>query len=127
LSWSSIRWSGPKIGIVNSVVTLFVLPRLQWYTLDPGYVHDGLKGKAVLPIPVMDEVLPGRQEAPLAMVGHNLSGKSRFELFDPTPCPRTSMLGKGSWCWISPAEQGIVALNSQIITVDECAGWFSLQ
>ena len=75
-SWSSIRWSGPKIGIVNSVVTLFVLPRLQRYTFDPGYVNDVLKGKAVLPIPVMDEVLPGRQEAPLAMVERNLSGKS---------------------------------------------------
>ena len=113
--------------MVNSVVTLFVLPRLQWYTLDPGYVNDVLKGKAVLPIPVMDEVLPGRQEAPLAMVGRNLSGKSRFELFDPTARPCTSMLGKGSRCWISPSEQGIVTLNSQIITVDECAGWFSLQ
>jgi hypothetical protein len=73
--------------------------------------------------PVMDEVLPGRQEAPLAMVGRNLFGKSRFELFDPTARPCTSMLGKGSRCWISPSEQGIVALNSQIITVDECAGW----
>jgi hypothetical protein len=126
-SWSRIRWSGPKIGIVNSVVTLFVLPRLQWYTLDLGYVNDVWKGKAVLPIPVMDEVLLGRQEAPLAMVGRNLSGKSRFELFDPTARPCTSMLGKGGRCWISPSEQGIVTLNSQIITVDECAGWFSLQ
>jgi hypothetical protein len=122
-----MRWSAPKIGIVNSVVTLFVLPRLQWYTLDLGYVNDVLKGKAVLPIPVMDEVLPGRQEAPLAMVGRNLSGKSRFELFDPTARLCTSMLGKGSRCWISPSEQGIVTFNSQIITVDECAGRFSLQ
>ena len=108
--------------MVNSVVTLFVLPRLQWYTLDPGYVNDVLKGEVVLPIPVMDEVLPGRQEAPLAMAGRNLSCKSTFEFFDPTACPRTSALGQGSRCWISPSEQGIVALNSQIITVDECAG-----
>jgi len=38
-------------------------------------------------------------------------------------CARTSMLGQGSWFWISPSEQGIVALDSQLITVDECAGW----
>ena len=126
-SWSSIYCNRTNIGIVSSVVTLFVLTRLQWYTLDPGYVNDVLKGKEVLPIPVMDEVLPGRQEAPLAMVGRNLSSKSRLGLFDPTARPCTSMLGKGSRCWISPSEQGIVTLNSQIITVDECAGWFSLQ
>ena len=34
-----------------------------------------------------------------------------------------SMLRQGSRCWISPSEQCIVALNSQIITVDERAGW----
>ena len=44
-------------------------------------------------------------------------------LFNPMARPCTSMLGKGSRCWISPSEQGIVALNSQIITADECAGW----
>src|SRR5215510_15232527 len=86
-SWSSIYCNRTNIGIVSSVVTLFVLPRLQWYTLDPGYVNDVLKGKAVLPIPVMDEVLPGRQEAPLAMVGRNLSGNlgSSFLILRPVP------------------------------------------
>src|SRR5712692_3877852 len=39
-------------------------PRRQWYALDPGCVDDLLKGGAVLPVPVMDQILPGRQATP---------------------------------------------------------------
>jgi hypothetical protein len=38
-------------------------PRRQWHTCHPGCVDDLVKGRAVFPVPVMDQVLPGRQEA----------------------------------------------------------------
>jgi hypothetical protein len=38
-------------------------PRRQRYPFDPGRVDDLLKGRAVFPISVMDEVLAGGQEA----------------------------------------------------------------
>ena len=41
-----------------------------------------------------------------------VSLERRLELFGSTARPCTSMLGKGSWRWISPSEQGIVTFNS---------------
>src|SRR5262245_39755292 len=72
-----------------------------------GVPQDKMQQGSVTFIQRFGSALPRRQEAPLAMVGRNLSGKSRFELFDPMARPCTSMLGKGSRCWISPSEQGI--------------------
>src|SRR6266446_1384882 len=40
-------------------------PRRQGHPLDPSRVDDLLKGGAVFPVPVMDEILAGRQETPL--------------------------------------------------------------
>src|SRR5256885_1034101 len=40
-------------------------PGWQDDTLDTGIINDLLKGGAVFPVPVVDEILPGRQEAPL--------------------------------------------------------------
>src|SRR6266481_5873867 len=40
-------------------------PRRQGHPRHPGRVDDLLEGGAVLPVPIMDEVLPGREEAPL--------------------------------------------------------------
>src|SRR5262249_982918 len=40
-------------------------PGWERHALDPGCVDDLLKGGAIFPIAVMDEVLPGRQAAPL--------------------------------------------------------------
>src|SRR5262249_14621185 len=36
-----------------------------WYALDPGCIDELLKGGAVFPVSIMDEVLARRQEAPL--------------------------------------------------------------
>src|SRR6266446_3852725 len=44
-------------------------PRWQRHAFDAGLINDALKSRAELPIPVMDQVLPGRQEAPL-LHGH---------------------------------------------------------
>ena len=40
-------------------------PRREGHPFHPGHVYDLLKGGAVCPVPVMDEVLPGRQATPL--------------------------------------------------------------
>src|SRR5260221_14348822 len=40
-------------------------PRWQRDARDPSRVDELLKGGAIFPIPIMDQVLPGRQEAPL--------------------------------------------------------------
>src|SRR5213596_3292439 len=36
-------------------------PRRQWHSLDSGRVDELLKGGAIFPVSVMDQVLPGRQ------------------------------------------------------------------
>src|SRR6266581_256461 len=40
-------------------------PWRQWHPCDSSGVDELLKGRTIFPISVMDEVLPGRQEAPL--------------------------------------------------------------
>src|SRR6266487_4053481 len=40
-------------------------PRRQWHPCDPSCVDELLKGRTIFPVSVMDQVLPGRQEAPL--------------------------------------------------------------
>ena len=39
-------------------------PRRQRDPLDPGGVNDLLKGRAIFPIPIVDQLLPWGQEAP---------------------------------------------------------------
>jgi hypothetical protein len=40
-------------------------PRWQGHSLHPGRIDELLKGGAVFPVPIMDEVLSGREETPL--------------------------------------------------------------
>src|SRR5215470_12737467 len=40
-------------------------PRQQWHPCDPSCFNALLKGRTIFPVSVMDEVLPGSQEAPL--------------------------------------------------------------
>src|SRR6266567_3361562 len=40
-------------------------PRRQWHPCHPSCIDELLKGRTIFPVSVMDEVLPGRQDAPL--------------------------------------------------------------
>ena len=48
-------------------------PWWQRHPCDPGSVNELLKGGALFPVPIMDQILPGSQEAPFLhghMAGH---------------------------------------------------------